>query len=164
MALPLYGKGLTIGGSAVKGGCKQEGHADEILVQATEQLVHIPVNPQTGLASGVRHHGQLIILKEIDPSTPLLYQALAQGTKVDEFTLNYVRINAAGKQEVYFSKKIENAVVVSIKDWTWNCLDSDPSKKGFGNMEEVAFTYEKVTWTWTDGGVSSSDNWMKPVS
>jgi type VI secretion system secreted protein Hcp len=162
MALPMYLKGLKIGGAEVKGGCDQAGNEGKILVQATEQLVHVPVNPQTGLTSGVRQHGPLVILKNIDKSTPSLYQALVNGTVVDEATLEYVHIDKTGKQVVFFTKKIENAVVISIKDWTWNCLDSDPSKKGFGNMEEVSFTYEKVTWTFTDGGVSSSDNWKKP--
>jgi type VI secretion system secreted protein Hcp len=161
MASPLYLSGVKgAKQGAIDGSCDIKGNEKKILVQATEQLVHIPVSPQTGMATGTRVHGSLMILKAIDVSTPKLYQALTTGEAITEATLEYVHIDPkTGQPVVYFTKKFENAVVVSIKDWTWNCLDADPSKKAYGNMEEISFTYEKVTWTWADGGVTSSDSW-----
>jgi type VI secretion system secreted protein Hcp len=31
-------------------------------------------------------------------------------------------------------------------------------------FEEVAFTYQRIEWTWTDGGVTSSDDWEAPIA
>jgi type VI secretion system secreted protein Hcp len=29
----------------------------------------------------------------------------------------------------------------------------------YSEYEEIAFTYQKIEWTWTDGGITSSDEW-----
>ena len=28
--------------------------------------------------------------------------------------------------------------------------------------EEVSFTYQKIEWIWTDGGLSTEDDWETP--
>ena len=27
--------------------------------------------------------------------------------------------------------------------------------------EQIAFTYEKIEWTWLEGGISAADSWMQ---
>lgn len=29
--------------------------------------------------------------------------------------------------------------------------------------EHVSFVYQKITWTWEDGGITSEDDWETPV-
>ena len=33
-----------------------------------------------------------------------------------------------------------------------------------GNYETIAFTYQKIEWTWVDGGITAEDDWEAPVS
>ena len=33
-----------------------------------------------------------------------------------------------------------------------------------GDFETVSFTYQKITWTWVDGGITAEDDWEAPVS
>ena len=33
-----------------------------------------------------------------------------------------------------------------------------------GGDVTVEFTYQKITWTWVDGGITASDDWEAPVS
>jgi type VI secretion system secreted protein Hcp len=28
----------------------------------------------------------------------------------------------------------------------------------------VAFTYQKIEWTWVDGGITAMDDWESPVN
>ena len=37
-----------------------------------------------------------------------------------------------------------------------------PDLMKFAEYEEVAFTYEKIEWTWTDGGIMAADSWIDP--
>jgi type VI secretion system secreted protein Hcp len=34
----------------------------------------------------------------------------------------------------------------------------------FAEYEEVAFTYQKIIWTWNEGGITSEDDWESPVT
>ena len=29
---------------------------------------------------------------------------------------------------------------------------------------QLSFTYQKITWTWVDGGITASDDWEAPVT
>jgi type VI protein secretion system component Hcp len=31
------------------------------------------------------------------------------------------------------------------------------------NVETISFTYTKIEFTWTDGGITSLDDWMSPT-
>ena len=34
----------------------------------------------------------------------------------------------------------------------------------FAEYEEIAFTYQKIEWTWNDGGLTAMDDWEAPVA
>ena len=33
-----------------------------------------------------------------------------------------------------------------------------------GEYEEIGFTYQKIEWTITDGGITAQDDWESPVT
>ena len=103
MPLPchLQVTGTTQG--AIQGSCDMTGREDTVLVYGINHDVHIPRDPQSGLASGKRIHGSLNILKEMDKSTPKLYQALVTGEILSEVVLKWYRINDSGQEENYFT-------------------------------------------------------------
>ena len=37
-----------------------------------------------------------------------------------------------------------------------------PKLSRFNEYEEVAFTYQKIEWTWSDGGLMAADDWETP--
>ena len=160
MPMPCY---LTLTGSTqgkIDGSCSVQGHEGAILVQAELNDVEIPRNPQTGLPAGKRVHGPLQITKEIDKASPKLLQALASGEQMSEVLLEYFRISPQGKEEKYYTIKLQNAIVVSMRKWVPNCLDE--SKKQLGHMEDISFSYEKVTWSFTPDGIEADDSWLSP--
>ncbi len=104
-----------------------------------------PRDAASGLPTGKRQHKPLTITKEIDQSTPLLMKAIFTNQ-----TLPTVKIAITdGTSNTIAAIELTNASVASHSQ--------------AGNTEKVSFTYQKITWTWVDGGVSAQDDWEAPV-
>ena len=157
MALPGYFSLTGAKQGKIEGSCDIKGHEGKILVQGGTHTVDIPVSIQTGLASGKRVHHPLEIRKAIDKSSPKLLQALTTGETITEALLEYAHIDKNGQEVIYFTKKIENAVIISITQTTDNILDSTTNK--YPDWEIVALTYSKITSTFKEGGIEATDSW-----
>src|SRR5690554_5983197 len=72
----------------------QEGHEDQILVQAFDHQVIIPRDPQSGQPTGQRVHKPLMITKVFDKSSPLLFNALTSGERLNKCRLEWYRTSA----------------------------------------------------------------------
>lgn len=55
----------------------------------------------------------------------------------------------------HYTVVLSNARITGIKFRMANIKNPDLQK--FREYEEVSFTYETITWLWTDGGIKSSD-------
>ena len=162
MPLPCY---LSLEGEKqgpIKGSCDQKGREGMILVDAMNHEVSIPRDPHSGTATGKRVHHPLTVTKVYDKSSPKLYQALCTGEHMKNVTIKWYRINPAGAEEHYFTHKLEDAIIVSVRAWMPNVLDKE--KESFTHMEDVSFTYGKITWTWVIDGVEAQDSWVVPSS
>jgi type VI secretion system secreted protein Hcp len=144
------------------GNIYQEGHEDEILVEAFNHVVTVPTDVQSGQPTGQRVHKPLTVTKVFDKASPLLYTALTTGEKLNTVELKWFRTNPEGKQEHYFTIKLEDAIITNINARMPNC--QDPAQAHFTHLEDVSFTYRKITWTHEVGGTSGSDDWRSPVA
>ncbi len=139
------------------GNVYQEGHEDQILVEAFSHNVTLPRDPQSGQPSGQRVHGPVQITKVFDKSSPLLYAALTSGERMSKCKVDWYRTSSTGTQEHYFSIELEDAIVVDIKAHMPNC--QDPGQAHFTHLEDISFTYRKITWTHEVSGTSGHDDW-----
>lgn len=142
------------------GNIYQEGHEDEILVQAFNHEVIIPRDPQSGQPTGQRVHRPLVITKVFDKSSPLLYTALTSGERLTKCMIKFYRTSADGQQEPYFTIELEDAIIVDVRAYMPNC--QDPASAHFTHLEDVSFTYRKITWSHEVAGTSGSDDWRAP--
>lgn len=140
----------------------QEGHENEVLVEAFQHEVIIPRDPQSGQPTGQRVHQPLVITKIYDRCSPLLYNALTSGERLPTVQIKWYRTSATGTQEHYFTHELEDAIIVDIKAHMPNC--QDPGQAHFTHLEDVMFTYRKITWTHEVCGTSGSDDWRAPVT
>lgn len=160
MAMPAH---LTLTGEKqgkIDGSCELQGRENTILVFSMNHDIHMPKDPHSGLPTGKRVHGPLTIVKEFDKSSPKMYQALCTGEHLKDVTIKWYRITKQGTEEHYFTTKLEDAIVVSIKPYMPNTLlgENEP----YRHMEEVAFTYRKIKWTWEPNGIEAEDSWSVP--
>jgi type VI secretion system secreted protein Hcp len=105
-----------------------------------------PRDPATGLATGRRQHKPFTITKELDASSPLLLNSLYTNETLTSVLIGLLRPSGQTMATV----KLTNAQV------------SDDVQNG--NTETISFTYQKIDWTWTDSGVTASDDWEAPNS
>ncbi|NOQ30571.1 MAG: type VI secretion system tube protein Hcp [Helicobacteraceae bacterium] len=162
MAMTGY---LTLEGTnqgKIEGDVTQKGREKSILVYGIEHAIEIPKDTHTGMPTGQRIHMPFCITKHLDQSSPKIMQAVTSGEHMKTFELKYFRINDKGQEEHYYTVKLENAIVVGTKHT--KLLTFLPENKPYHDMEDVCFTYEKITTTYEPSGIEAEDNWKEPKS
>jgi type VI secretion system secreted protein Hcp len=132
------------------------------MVIAVNHEIISPRDPASGLPTGKRMHKPLVITKELDKSSPLLYNALVNNENLTEWQLQFYAPSPTGAENQNYTIKLTNANIASIHFVMPN--NKVPELSRFAEYEEVAFTYQKIEWTWTDGGITASDDWESPVT
>ena len=107
-------------------------------------------------------HQPLVIITHIDKATPLLYNVIATNENLPTVELDYYQTDSQGKETLYFKIQLTNANISSLSQTNLNSQD-DPNMNMYGEYEKISFTYQKITWTWTDGGITAQDDWQSPV-
>jgi len=89
-------------------------------------------------------------------------QALTTGELLPEVIIHWYRASATSTRELYYITKLEDAIIVNIKGYMHNCQDKTTAH--FTQLEDVEFSYRKITWVHTIGNTESSDDWRTPAS
>ncbi len=162
MALNAYLKlkGETSGD--IKGSVTQSGREDSIMVIAFNHEIISPRDAASGLPTGKRQHKPIIITKEIDKSSPLLYTLLVNNEQISEWELQFWAPSPSGKEEQHYTIALTNASISAIKAEMLNnkCPENMPHKE----REHISFNYQKIAWTWNDGGITAEDDWETPMA
>ena len=146
---------LTLKGQkqgAIKGDSKVQ--TDAIDVLGFSHSIVSPRDAASGLPTGKRQHKPLTITKEIDKSTPLLFNVLTTNENLPEFKLEFYRPSPTGATEMYYTIELVNANIASISSFQ--------SSSSSLPREHISFVYEKIIWTWTEGGITVEDDWASP--
>jgi type VI secretion system secreted protein Hcp len=114
------------------------------LIGVSHEIVS-PRDASSGLATGKRQHKPFVFVKQLDKSTPLLLSALVTNENLTAVTISLLR-----NGQPVATIKLTNASVAGYTD--------------HGDTEHWSFTYQKIEWTWLDGGISAEDDWETPVS
>lgn len=138
-----------------------EGHEDEILVQEIEHRVVTPTDPQSGQPAGQRVHKPFTFTCALNKSVPLLYQALTSGEMLPTVEVKWYRTSVDGKQEHFFTTKLEDATVVDIN--TVMPHAQNPDNASYTQLIKVSMAYRKVTWSHDVANTEASDDWRAPI-
>jgi type VI secretion system secreted protein Hcp len=148
---------MKANGAPIQGGVTQKGREGKIAVIAFDHEIKSPTDLPTGLPTGKAQHGTLTITKELDKSTPLLYQALVGNQTLSDWELQCWRPNlqagGTGSEQQHYTVKLEGARVVGIRQRMPN--NKNPELMRFETYEEVTFSYQSIEWIWIDGGISA---------
>jgi len=99
MAIPVYMWLKDDGGADIKGSVDVQNREGSIEITALGHDITLPADNATGKKNGIRIHAPYIINKEVDPSSPYLYQALTMGKTLNSAELKYYRANDKGQEE-----------------------------------------------------------------
>jgi type VI secretion system effector, Hcp1 family len=136
----------SVAGTVMITGAKQGAFSTTpIALTGLSHEIISPRDPASGLATGKRQHKPIVFTKQLDSTTPLLLNAL-----VTNETLTSVLIGLLRNGQQVATIKLTNA---SVADYT-----------DHGDTEHWSLTYQKIEWTWVDGGITASDDWEAPVA
>jgi type VI secretion system secreted protein Hcp len=155
MALPGYMNISAENQGAIEGECDLEGREGSVVVLGIEHSVKLPTD-QRGLPNGRRIHLPITILKELDRTSPMLYQALSDGELLPEVTIDWYRMDGAGMEELYYRQTLKNAQITAI-DFEVEST-SDAANARLGHMERVSLIYDSISWSHEIDGIEYEDN------
>lgn len=144
----------------IEGSVTIAGKEGSTKIYAMEHEVAIPTDDR-GAPTGARVHGPLTITKELDKSSPLLHQALSTGERLSDVELKFFRPTQTGAEEHYYTVKLEDAMIISVKSRFSSAQEEVGGELGY--MEDVSFVYDKITWMWEPEGIESQDSTRGPV-
>lgn len=156
---------LTLAGKTqgpITGGVTIKGREGSILVHSFENEILSPLDPTTGQPTGKREHEPIVILKEIDKSSPRLWTALVTNEVLTTWVLRFWATGPTGVEQEIYTITLTNASIASIREFMDDNLV--PADATLPLLEEVTFTYQKIQWTWTDGGITATDDWSSPAT
>lgn len=157
----LYLEGQRQG--PIKGSITQKGREDSIGVIAVSHELFSPRDPQSGLPTGQRQHKPFLLTKELDKSSPILRTMLTTNENIKQAVLKFWRpqqkaATGVGAEVQHFTIKLTNANLATLHFVQPNTKIPDQSK--YPEYEELGLTYQKISWTWTDGGIEHEDDWQ----
>jgi type VI secretion system secreted protein Hcp len=154
----------------IKGSVTQRGREGSILVHAYSSDIVSPRDPASGLPTGKREHEPIVIVKQVDQSTPLLWNALVNNENLTQWELRFwAPVTAAagsaagaGTEKQIYTVTLTNASIASIHEF----MDDNqiPAQANLPLQQEITFTYQKITWTWTNPALTASDDWETPAT
>jgi type VI secretion system secreted protein Hcp len=121
-----------------------------------------PRDAASGLASGKRQYKPLTITKAIGASSPQFLQALATNEVLKTVTLDFFKTNESGEEYIYYTIKLTNATVASIRQHSPETGGAAASKSAAGAMpqlEEISFTFQRIEVESKDGKTMAVDDW-----
>jgi type VI secretion system secreted protein Hcp len=87
----------------LRGGSNVVGREGSIEILSLTHGLDAPVDPHSGKLMGRHSHRPLTVEKEIDRSSPLLYQAIVTGKTFNSAVVRWYRTGEAGIEENYFT-------------------------------------------------------------
>jgi type VI secretion system secreted protein Hcp len=162
MALNAYLKLKGQKSGEVKGSVTQRGRENSIMVIAVQHEVVSPRDAASGLPTGKRQHKPITITKEVDKSSPVLYNILVTNENIPEWSLQFWQPSSSGKEFQHYTIKLTNANIAGIRLEMLN--NKYPENMQHKECEHISFTYQKIEWTWTDGGITAEDDWESPTA
>jgi type VI secretion system secreted protein Hcp len=119
MALNAYLKLKGQKQGDINGSVTQKGRENSIMVIAVSHEIISPRDPASGLPTGKRMHKPMVITKELDKASPLLYNALCNNENIPTWKLQFwtpqLRASAGVGNEVqHFTIELLNANIASI--------------------------------------------------
>jgi type VI secretion system secreted protein Hcp len=145
----------------IKGETNAKGREGLIECVFFEAAVASPRDQYSGLPTGKRMHKPLLTRKRIDKTTPLFSTALVTNETLSTVKLQFWRPKGDGTSEQFYTVELTNASLSKQRLWLPYTLD--PAQTNLPALEELEFVYQKITWTYTQGGITGSDDWEAPV-
>ncbi len=146
----------------VEGSVTQAGLEGSMEIVGWSHRVMSPRDAASGLPTGKRRHRPITVTKPVDKASPLLMAILTNNENITTWRLDAYRPSRSGKEVQYYTIELVNATIAGIRQEQLN--NEYPENMRHEIREHVSFAYQKIIWTWQDGGITAEDDWETPVA
>lgn len=146
---------------AINGSVTDKNYENSILVHAYDNLITSPRDQTSGLPTGKRIHQPITLTKQLDRSSVPLWNALISNESLTTCQLRFVTPGQEGLPIQPYTVALTNAIIASIREYMSDNLA--PENSALPLLQDITFTYQKIQWTWTDGGIIAVDDWEARV-
>jgi type VI secretion system secreted protein Hcp len=138
----------------IKGEAMSPGHEEWIKIESFSWGESSRIQPSSGQPSGKRQHKPLTCTKVLDKSSPKIMEGCSEGTMYNEVKIELLSSDPTGRLEPYLIITMQDVIISSYSISGSGDADDRPT-------EEIAFTYQKITWTYSVGKESHGyeDDW-----
>jgi type VI secretion system secreted protein Hcp len=146
----------------ITGSVTEKGREGSIGGLAMSHSIDSPRDPQSGLPTGQVTHKPFVFTKALDKSTPQLLDLLVTNENVSKCVFKFwtVQTKAAtgvGTEVQNYTVTLTNANIASYNAYTAN--PDQLNQYDATELEDWALTYQKIDWSWNDGGITTEDDW-----
>jgi type VI secretion system secreted protein Hcp len=145
----------------IKGDVTLKGHEGAILGLALSHEIVSPRDPQSGQPTGKRMHKPMKITTPWGSATPKLLNCIYNNENLTSVHMSFLRPTATGAEAQFMTIDLTNANVSYLVSIVPN--GSDPSLTKVQEYNEISLTYQKITTTFTVGGITATDDWEAQV-
>lgn len=127
----------------IKGESRDNDHKEWIEVSSWAHQIRQPKSATASTAGGFTaercEHDEMIFVKDLDLTSPRLWEACSAGHTFDEVTIDFMRADG-DKRVKYLEIKLKHVLVSAVS----------PTVQGEGiPVEQFALKYAAVQWTYT---------------
>lgn len=122
-----------------------------------EYEVLVPTDAASGHRSGKKQHRPLSMTKAWGAASPQLFQALVTNEVLDSVEIDCYGNSKDGKEELVHKLKLTNASVASFRQQAGGAYADKAGRGTGGDLETVAFAFEKIEHLSPKGDVVASD-------
>lgn len=133
----------------IKGSVTQKGREGRIAVIAVSHTIVSPRDAASGLPTGKRMHKPIVITKVVDRTTPTLNNVLCTNENLTEVVFSVYEPRDGG-EALSYTIKLTNANIASI------AMRADADGR---LVEDITLVYQKIEWSWVNGGITAQDDW-----
>ncbi|MGK3141669.1 Hcp family type VI secretion system effector [Pantoea sp. C2G6] len=144
-------------GAPITGPCIMPLRTGSIELKSFSHGVTIPVDPSWGKLTGQRVHKPIVIVKEFDVTTPLLYRAVCEGRTLKKATIKMYRILESGVESDYFNIILEDVKITTVSPYL------APNGISSTHQETLELRYRAITWKHNQGNIFYRDSWNDRV-
>lgn len=132
----------------------------QIAVYALTAEVEIPFDAASGQVTGKRQHSPIVIVKELDKSSPQFFSASVTNEVLRSVACTLYRSAGNGAAHAYYKITLTNASIVEVKDSGDGVNGTVPGDE----HERISLSYQKIELTDLDSGTTAEDDWLPPVT
>lgn len=126
-------------------------HRDQIMIQAFRHCIY------TADSTGRRMYKAMVITKQVDITTPLLQNAIAEKEPLKRCVLKFYRPKGEGGRQHFFTYELLDALITQTDIALPNCADAANAQLPM--QEHIRIVFRKIIATHEVCGTLGIDQW-----